>query len=101
MSKLTRLDAVNRITSCGVVAIVRMDDAAGLGQVAHAIKAGGVDVIEFTMTTPGALDIIARCTAEFGDSVLLGAGTVLDTETAAPPSWPAPASWLPPRSTSG
>jgi 2-dehydro-3-deoxyphosphogluconate aldolase/(4S)-4-hydroxy-2-oxoglutarate aldolase len=82
MSKLTRLDAVNRITSCGVVAIVRMDDAAGLGQVAHAIKAGGVDVIEFTMTTPGALDIIAKCTAEFGDSVLLGAGTVLDTETA-------------------
>ena len=82
MGKLTRLDAVQRIMSCGVVAIVRMDDAAGLGQVAHAIEAGGVDVIEFTMTTPGALDIIARCSAEFGDSVLLGAGTVLDTETA-------------------
>lgn len=82
MAKLTRLDALNRIMSCGVVAIVRMDDAAGLGQVARAIKEGGVDVIEFTMTTPGALDIIARCTAEFGDSVLLGAGTVLDPETA-------------------
>lgn len=82
MSKLTRLDAVQRIMSCGVVAIVRMDDAAGLGQVAHAIKEGGVDVIEFTMTTPGALDIIAKCSAEFGSSVLLGAGTVLDTETA-------------------
>jgi 2-dehydro-3-deoxyphosphogluconate aldolase/(4S)-4-hydroxy-2-oxoglutarate aldolase len=82
MAKLTRLDALNRITSCGVVAIVRMDDAAGLGQVARAIKDGGVDVIEFTMTTPGALDIIAKCTAEFGDSVLLGAGTVLDPETA-------------------
>ncbi len=82
MSKLTRLDAVQRMMSCGVVAIVRMDDAAGLGQVAHAIKEGGVDVIEFTMTTPGALDIIARCSAEFGSSVLLGAGTVLDTETA-------------------
>ncbi len=82
MAKLNRLDAVNRIMSCGVVAIVRMDDAAGLGQVAHAIKAGGVDVIEFTMTTPGALDIIAKASAEFGDSVLLGAGTVLDPETA-------------------
>jgi 2-dehydro-3-deoxyphosphogluconate aldolase / (4S)-4-hydroxy-2-oxoglutarate aldolase len=82
MSKLGRLDAVQRMISCGVVAIVRMDDAAGLGQVAHAIKEGGVDVIEFTMTTPGALDIIAKSTAEFGSSVLLGAGTVLDTETA-------------------
>lgn len=82
MSKLTRLDAVQRMMSCGVVAIVRMDDAAGLGQVAHAIKEGGVDVIEFTMTTPGALDIIAKSSAEFGSSVLLGAGTVLDTETA-------------------
>jgi 2-dehydro-3-deoxyphosphogluconate aldolase / (4S)-4-hydroxy-2-oxoglutarate aldolase len=82
MNKLTRLDAVQRIMSCGVVAIVRMDDAAGLGQVARAIKEGGVDVIEFTMTTPGALDIIAKSAAEFGSSVLLGAGTVLDTETA-------------------
>ena len=82
MSKRTRLDAVQRIISCGVVAIVRMDDAAGLGQVAHAIREGGVDVIEFTMTTPGALDIIAKSSTEFGDSVLLGAGTVLDPETA-------------------
>src|SRR5512136_1272189 len=82
MSKLSRLDAVQQIMSCGVVAIVRMDDAAGLGQVAQAIKAGGVDVIEFTMTTPGALDIIEKSSAEFGASVLLGAGTVLDTETA-------------------
>jgi 2-dehydro-3-deoxyphosphogluconate aldolase / (4S)-4-hydroxy-2-oxoglutarate aldolase len=82
MSKITRLDAVQRIMSCGVVAIVRMDDAAGLGQVAQAIKEGGVDVIEFTMTTPGALNIIEKCSAEFGSSVLLGAGTVLDTETA-------------------
>jgi 2-dehydro-3-deoxyphosphogluconate aldolase / (4S)-4-hydroxy-2-oxoglutarate aldolase len=82
MSKMTRLHAVQRIMSCGVVAIIRMDDAAGLGQVAHAVKEGGVDVIEFTMTTPGALSIIEKCSADFGDSVLLGAGTVLDTETA-------------------
>ncbi|MBM3133748.1 MAG: bifunctional 4-hydroxy-2-oxoglutarate aldolase/2-dehydro-3-deoxy-phosphogluconate aldolase [Chloroflexi bacterium] len=59
-----------------------MDDAAGLGQVARAIKEGGVDVIEFTMTTPGALKTIEQCITEFGTSVLLGAGTVLDPETA-------------------
>jgi 2-dehydro-3-deoxyphosphogluconate aldolase/(4S)-4-hydroxy-2-oxoglutarate aldolase len=82
MTKLSRLDVVNRITSCGVVAIVRMDDARGLGQVAAAIKAGGVDVIEFTMTTPGALRIIEESAANQNEQVLLGAGTVLDPETA-------------------
>jgi len=82
VSKLTRLDTVQRIIACGIIAIVRMDDAAGLGQVARAIKEGGVDVIEFTMTTPGALKTIEQCITEFGTSVLLGAGTVLDPETA-------------------
>jgi 2-dehydro-3-deoxyphosphogluconate aldolase/(4S)-4-hydroxy-2-oxoglutarate aldolase len=77
-----RNDCIKRITDCGVVAIVRMDDARGLGQVAAAIKAGGVDVIEFTMTTPGALKIIEQTAADLGDQVLLGAGTVLDPETA-------------------
>ncbi len=82
MSRTSRLNAIERITACGVVAIVRMDDSAGLGQVARAIKEGGVDVIEFTMTTPGALDIIEQSSAALGGSVLLGAGTVLDSETA-------------------
>jgi 2-dehydro-3-deoxyphosphogluconate aldolase/(4S)-4-hydroxy-2-oxoglutarate aldolase len=73
---------LKRILDAGVIAIVRLDSADRLGQVARAIKAGGADVIEFTMTTPGALDIIAASTQEFGDEVLLGAGTVLDAETA-------------------
>lgn len=49
---------------------------------AKAIKAGGVAIIEFTMTTPNALGIIEESAREFGDKVLLGAGTVLDAETA-------------------
>jgi 2-dehydro-3-deoxyphosphogluconate aldolase/(4S)-4-hydroxy-2-oxoglutarate aldolase len=73
---------LKRILDAGVIAIVRLDSAGQLGQVARAIKAGGVDVIEFTMTTPGALDIIAASSREFGEQVLLGAGTVLDAETA-------------------
>ncbi|UCC65069.1 MAG: bifunctional 4-hydroxy-2-oxoglutarate aldolase/2-dehydro-3-deoxy-phosphogluconate aldolase [Anaerolineae bacterium] len=73
---------LKRMLDGGVIAIVRLDSAGQLGQVARAIKAGGADVIEFTMTTPGALDIIAASTQEFGDQVLLGAGTVLDSETA-------------------
>jgi 2-dehydro-3-deoxyphosphogluconate aldolase/(4S)-4-hydroxy-2-oxoglutarate aldolase len=73
---------LGRILDAGVIAIVRLDSAGQLGKVASAIKAGGVDIIEFTMTTPGALDIIAASTQEFGDEVVLGAGTVLDAETA-------------------
>jgi 2-dehydro-3-deoxyphosphogluconate aldolase/(4S)-4-hydroxy-2-oxoglutarate aldolase len=79
---MTKEANLKRILDAGVIAIVRLDSAGQLGQVARAIKAGGVDVIEFTMTTPGALDIIAASSREFGEQVLLGAGTVLDAETA-------------------
>lgn len=82
MPRLSRLEILNRMLTCGVTAIVRLDDAKGLGQVAAAIKAGGVDIIEFTMTTPGALGIIEQTARDMGDQVVLGAGTVLDTETA-------------------
>jgi 2-dehydro-3-deoxyphosphogluconate aldolase/(4S)-4-hydroxy-2-oxoglutarate aldolase len=61
---------------------VRFDRSEELVQVAQAIRAGGVNAIEFTMTTPNALAIIESATREFGNDVLLGAGTVLDPETA-------------------
>ncbi|MGQ9627076.1 MAG: bifunctional 4-hydroxy-2-oxoglutarate aldolase/2-dehydro-3-deoxy-phosphogluconate aldolase [Anaerolineae bacterium] len=73
---------LKRIIDCGITAIVRFERSEQLVQVAHAIKAGGIDVIEFTMTTPNALAIIEETAREFGDEVLLGAGTVLDAETA-------------------
>ncbi|MBI3963348.1 MAG: bifunctional 4-hydroxy-2-oxoglutarate aldolase/2-dehydro-3-deoxy-phosphogluconate aldolase [Deinococcus sp.] len=65
-----------------VVAVVRLEKADSLLQAAQALSAGGVKVIEFTMTTPGALDIVATAARELGPEVLLGAGTVLDPETA-------------------
>jgi len=70
------------LLDCGVVAVVRMDDPAGLVQVARALREGGVNAIEFTMTTPEALSTIAQAARQFGDDTLLGAGTVLDPETA-------------------
>lgn len=79
---LTRGEIQARILKTGVIAIVRLDSADELGQVADAILKGGIDIIEFTMTTPGALDILAISTARFGEGVILGAGTVLDAETA-------------------
>jgi len=80
--KMSKEKDLQRIVDCGVVAIVRFDRPEELVEVARAIRAGGVDVIEFTMTTPNALSIIAASAEEFGEEVLLGAGTVLDPETA-------------------
>jgi 2-dehydro-3-deoxyphosphogluconate aldolase/(4S)-4-hydroxy-2-oxoglutarate aldolase len=64
------------------VAIVRLDSGEQLVQVAEALKAGGISAIEFTFSTPGALDMLKAASARFGEDVLLGAGTVLDPETA-------------------
>ena len=65
----------------GLVAIVRLKEPTELLPIAQAIEAGGVRVIEFTMGTPNALDAISRIAREWGDRILLGAGTVLDPET--------------------
>ncbi len=61
-----------------MVAIVRLKSAAALGDVARALADGGIRTLEFTLTTPGALDAIAACRARLGDDVVVGAGTVLD-----------------------
>jgi 2-dehydro-3-deoxyphosphogluconate aldolase/(4S)-4-hydroxy-2-oxoglutarate aldolase len=73
---------IDRLLAGGVVAIVRLDEGAVLAEVAEALIAGGVTALEFTLTTPGALEALAAVAARHGDELLLGAGTVLDAETA-------------------
>lgn len=75
-------EEIQRIIDCGVVAVVRLSDSQQLLRVAEAVQRGGVSIIEFTMTTPNALKVLEESTAAFGEDVLLGAGTVLDAETA-------------------
>ena len=70
------------IRDAGVIAIIRAKSSGDLLEAAEAIKAGGLAIIEVTMTTPDALNVITRASAHFGDQVLFGAGTVLDPETA-------------------
>jgi len=77
-----RQEILSRILNTGVVAIVRLDSADSLQKVADAILEGGIDIIEFTMTTPGALAILESATQRYGQRVILGAGTVLDPESA-------------------
>ncbi|WP_298868533.1 bifunctional 4-hydroxy-2-oxoglutarate aldolase/2-dehydro-3-deoxy-phosphogluconate aldolase [uncultured Gimesia sp.] len=66
----------------GAVAIIRAPSGELLVDVSKAIYAGGLDVIEVTFTVPGVLDILAQVKRELGNKILLGAGTVLDSETA-------------------
>jgi 2-dehydro-3-deoxyphosphogluconate aldolase / (4S)-4-hydroxy-2-oxoglutarate aldolase len=79
MSCTARLE---RVLATGIVAILRSPSSEQLTNVARALFEGGIDVIEVTFTVPGALDILAAVKKDLGDRVLLGAGTVLDPETA-------------------
>ncbi len=79
---MNKFEKLNLIRATGVIAIMRAQSSEQLIAAADAIKAGGVRVIEVTMTTPGALDVIAEATARYGEEVLFGAGSVLDAETA-------------------
>ena len=78
----TRNENLASMKEGGVVAVLRADSPDALVHVAQAIGRGGVGAVEITMTTPGALDVIDECANRLGGELLLGAGSVLDPETA-------------------
>jgi 2-dehydro-3-deoxyphosphogluconate aldolase / (4S)-4-hydroxy-2-oxoglutarate aldolase len=73
---------LRRVLDCGVVAVVRSPNSGQLVEVCRALADGGVTVVEITMTVPDALDVVRAVRRALGDRVLLGAGTILDPETA-------------------
>jgi 2-dehydro-3-deoxyphosphogluconate aldolase/(4S)-4-hydroxy-2-oxoglutarate aldolase len=73
---------LRRVLDCGIVAVVRASQNDQLVEVAQALADGGVTVVEITMSVPNALDVLRQIRQALGDRVLLGAGTVLDAETA-------------------
>jgi len=79
---MSRDSDLARVTNLGIVAILRAPSGDLLAEVADALLAGGIDVIEVTFTVPKAEQVLQRVADRLGDKVLLGAGTVLDTETA-------------------
>ena len=79
---MNKTDVLQRIRSTGLIPVVRAESAELAMRAVEAIKAGGVDVLEVTMTVPGAIDVIAKLAATFGAEVVIGAGTVLDPDTA-------------------
>ena len=79
---MSKQDDLNRVLQGGIVAIIRADSSELLVDVARTLCEAGIDVVEVTFTVPGVLDIISAVRTELGNRVLLGAGTVLDAQTA-------------------
>ena len=82
MTTATRVDVVRAIEASGVVAVIRLHDGQAGHDVALALADGGVTALEVTMTVPGAMRLIEQLAATLPSNVLIGAGTVLDPETA-------------------
>jgi len=79
---MTKNETLSRIVRSGVVAVLRAPSGEMLSDVAEALLAGGVEAIEVTFTVPGAHRVLEQVADRLGDKILLGAGTVLDPETA-------------------
>ena len=79
---MSRLQVLREIESSGVVAVIRMQKADQLRAVIDALLEGGVRALELTMTVPGAIGLIEELAKDLPGEFQLGAGTVLDTETA-------------------
>ena len=79
---MSRDVTLSRILNGGIVAVVRAESGASLIAVVQALVEGGVHAVEITFTVPDAVDVIRQVRRELGESIVLGAGTVLDPETA-------------------
>jgi len=78
---MTKTQVLNTLKSIGLVPVLRAESISQAIALAEAIAAGGVTVLEITMTVPGAIAVMRRL-AETRPDILIGAGTVLDPETA-------------------
>jgi 2-dehydro-3-deoxyphosphogluconate aldolase/(4S)-4-hydroxy-2-oxoglutarate aldolase len=79
---MTSKEILAFITEVGIVPIVRTSSAETAIQAVEAIYAGGIRAAEITMTVPGAIHALEKVADRFGGKIVLGAGTVLDPETA-------------------
>jgi len=79
---MSRDNDPKRVQDCGLVAVVREPEPSSWVEGIRALIDGGITVAEVTFTVPGAIDVIREAKRLFGDRALIGAGTVLDSETA-------------------
>lgn len=79
---MNRSEVVQRIRDAGVIPVVRAASAAEALQAVEAIRAGGLAVLEITLTVPGALQVIEQLVRTCGEAALIGAGSVRDADAA-------------------
>lgn len=80
---MQRMRIIRQITDSGVVAVIRAESREQAIKIVDAVKKGGIKIIELTMTVPNAVEIIKElCDANSERELIIGAGTVLDSETA-------------------
>jgi 2-dehydro-3-deoxyphosphogluconate aldolase/(4S)-4-hydroxy-2-oxoglutarate aldolase len=80
---IKKIDILNRMLESGVIAVVRATSAEQAVKIIDAAREGGILALEVTMTVPGAIDVIKEVCARYeGGDEIIGAGTVLDAETA-------------------
>ena len=79
---MIKSEVLKQIKETGVIPVVRATTADEAMRAIDAIREGGISVLEITMTVPGAVSVIEQIAARFGNDALVGAGTVLDAETA-------------------
>jgi len=79
---MSRIETLQRLSDSPVIAVIRMNDTSKLMNVIEALSDGGVKFIEITFTTPNAADIIKDISKKVPSDSIVGAGTVLDPETA-------------------
>lgn len=79
---MTREQVRARVLEVGIVPVVRATSAKQAISAAVAVAAGGITIVEVTMTVPGALDAISQLIKTLGSEVIVGAGTVLDAQAA-------------------
>ncbi len=79
---MEKLKVLKKIKDVGIIPVIRTKSADEARSVSGAILAGGINILEITMTIPNAVELIENLAQELNNEVIIGAGTVLDIETA-------------------
>lgn len=79
---MSKAEVIQTIRDIGIIPVVRAQSAEEAMLAIDAIREGGIPILEITMTVPGAIGVIEEVSKRYGDEALVGAGTVLDGETA-------------------
>lgn len=82
LATLSIEDVIRKIGEVGIIPVVRAASVAEANKAVEAILAGGIPVVEITMTVPGAISVIREVVKQYSEKILVGAGTVTNAEQA-------------------